>query len=418
MELRQILLNSFMFLLAVKFLIQQYLSKRNQYYVLDHSSQVPNKFENSITLEEHQKAALYTVAKSKFGKINRVFDVILTLVWLPLGGAGLIDSYIQTLGYSALINGFLFFGIVGLISLILNLPFSLWNTFVIEEKFGFNKTTTKTFFIDIIKQLVLSIVIGIPFLYILFQLMEKMGTNWWIWGWSFFIGFQFLLMWAYPKFIAPLFNKFTPLDDEKLNQVIKDLCERTGFEYSGVYIMDASRRTGHGNAYFTGFGKNRRIVFFDTLIENLAPNEVEAVLAHELGHFKKKHILKMLLLNTLFTFLGFALLGYLYNQFEFYLTFKFNTPSNYAALYLFSSIIGVYTFPLTPLMSFYSRKNEYEADEFASTYAKAQDLITALLKLYKKNSSTLTPDPLFSRFYYSHPSALERINFLETKIKS
>jgi STE24 endopeptidase len=418
MELRHILLNSFMFLLLVKFLIQQYLSRRNQRHVLEHANSVPTPFQEQITLEEHQKAAKYTIAKARFGMASRLFDLVLILFWLPLGGAGFIDQYIQTLNLSEINQGLLFFAIFGIISMLLSLPFSLYSTFVLEEKFGFNKTTPKTFIQDSIKQILLSILIGCPFLYVILLMMRKMGDNWWLYAWAFFIGFQFILMWAFPKFIAPLFNKFSPLDREDFKSVIEQLCKRVGFAHSGVYVMDASKRSTHGNAYFTGFGKNRRIVFFDTLMESLNPPELEAVLAHELGHFKKKHILKMLIMNTIFTLIGFAVLGYLYQQFEFYLSFKFNVPSAHAALFIFTSIAGVYTFPLTPLMSFMSRKNEYEADAFAAENSQAQDLENALLKLYKKNFNTLTPDPLFSKFYYSHPSALERINFLNSLKKN
>ncbi|MDA9793012.1 M48 family metallopeptidase [Bacteriovoracaceae bacterium] len=394
--------------------MQQYLSYRNKNYILDHVAVVPKEFTAQITLEDHQKAAKYTTAKSKVAMFSRVFDLALIIFWLPLGGAGFVNQYLYRFELSSIKQGIVFFSILGIISTITSLPFTLYNTFILEEKFGFNKTTPKTFALDMLKQLLLSVIIALPFLYVILYIMEGLGTFWWIYAWAFIITFQFILMWAYPKFLAPLFNKFTPLDQEDFNLVVSKLCSKVGFEHKGVFVMDASKRSSHGNAYFTGFGKNKRIVFFDTLIKSLLPIELEAILAHELGHFKKKHIFKMLIINTLMMLVGFAVLGFLYQQYDFYTTFKFIKPAAHSALYIFTSIIPIYTFFLTPVFSFFSRKNEYEADEFAATHSSAEHLVTALLKLYKNNSSTLTPDPLFSKFYNSHPTALERINFLNS----
>jgi STE24 endopeptidase len=295
----------------------------------------------------------------------------------------------------------------------LSIPQSIYTTFVVEERFGFNKTTPKTFLIDMLKGAVVGSIIGLPLIYGILWIMQALGTFWWVYAWGFMTVFQLFIIWAYPNFIAPLFNKFSPLEEGETKNKILELLKRTHFESDGLFVMDASTRSSHGNAYFTGFGKTKRIVFFDNLLKTLAPAEVEAVLAHELGHFKKKHIIKGLIKGIVMSFIGFAILGWLKTWVPFYYGHGVEAVTNHTALLLFVMVSGVYTFWITPLMALSSRKFEFEADEFAAKHAQAEDLIHALVKLYKDNASTLTPDPIYSAYYHSHPPALIRVQHLE-----
>jgi STE24 endopeptidase len=300
------------------------------------------------------------------------------------------------------------------ISSLLNLPFSLYQTFVIEERFGFNQTTIKTWLLDLLKTALLVAALGIPLLAAILWLMNQAGAQWWIYAWLLWMGFSLVLMWAYPAFIAPLFNKFSPLEDEALRERIEKLLRRCGFTSRGVFVVDGSRRSSHGNAYFTGFGRNKRIVFYDTLLESLSADEVEAVLAHELGHFKRNHLKKSLLLSGAFSLLGFALLAWLMRSDWFYSALGVEVASTHTALILFVLVMPVFTYFINPLFSALSRKHEFEADEFAHFNSDYKALISALVNLYRDNASTLTPDPLHSMFYDSHPPATIRINRLET----
>jgi STE24 endopeptidase len=299
------------------------------------------------------------------------------------------------------------------ISSLIDLPSSLYSTFVLEERFGFNKTTLKTFVVDMLKGTALGLVIGVPLILFVLWLMESAGSAWWIYAWVGLTAFSLLMTWAYPKFIAPLFNKFQPLEEGEVANRINALLERTGFNSKGVFVMDGSKRSAHGNAYFTGFGKNKRIVFFDTLLKHLTPTQIEAVLAHELGHFKRKHIVKGMVLSTLMTLVGFGVLAWLMQKPWFYSSLGVSEPSTYMALILFMIVSPVFTFFITPLMARFSRKHEFEADEFAAQQSSATELIAALVGLYKENASTLTPDPLHSAFYDSHPPAAIRIAHLQ-----
>lgn len=400
-------------LLASKLLVQFYLNQRQKKYVLSHKTVVPNAFSLQISLSEHQKAADYTAAKVTFSNLNLGIEFILTLIWLYAGGFIYFENAAISLSSSSLVQGLIFFGLFGLFSLMVSLPLSYYQTFVLEEKYGFNKTTVKVFFVDLIKQLVITLLIGGGFLALILYIMNSLGENWWIWAWLAMSGFQIIMMWAYPAFIAPLFNKFQPLESGETKQKIESLLIKAEFQSNGLFVMDASKRSSHGNAYFTGFGKNKRIVFFDTLLKNLLPSEIEAVLAHELGHFKKKHIHKMIFFSFLVTLVSFWVLGALAKNSLFYTTFGLTT-SSYGALALFTIIFPAITFYLTPLMSNFSRKHEYEADSYAAMMSNAKYLQDALVKLYKENASTLTPDPVYSRFYHSHPAAWERIQYLET----
>jgi len=409
----QIVTKAFLFFLLSKSLIQSYLDKRNLRYIHSHQNKVPEKFEDHISLDDHQKAANYTSEKIKVGSVFRLVNLVLLILWTIGGGLESLNQIVLTLGYSQKVAGIVFFCFFGLISTLLGLPESIYSTFVLEEKFGFNKTTPKIFIIDTIKGLVLGSIIGLPILYGLLWMMEALGDFWWVYGWVFLTLIQFFLLWAYPTFIAPLFNKFSPLEEGEVKEKVLQLLKKTGFTSNGLFVMDASIRSSHGNAYFTGFGKNKRIVFFDTLIKTLTAPEVEAVLAHELGHFKKKHVLKNLIKGIVFSFVGFAILGFLFKWQAFFTGHGVQIQSTYMALCLFSLTAGVYTFFLTPLSAWTSRKYEFEADEFAAKNSQADKLISALVKMYKDNASTLTPDPAYSAFYHSHPPALTRVQFLE-----
>lgn len=404
----------FLVALFVKSLIESLLDKRNMDHIIKNRNAVPAKFQDQITLADHQKAADYSVEKIKVAQIFHFIDLIVFLVLTLAGGLELINHLAMQVNASPIMTGLIFFAIFGVIQMILSLPQTLYTTFVIEEKYGFNKTTWKTFAADMAKGLVLSVVLGAPIIYSILWIMERLGSAWWVYAFIFLTAVQLLIVFIYPTFIAPIFNKFSPLEDGEVKNKIVDLLTRCGFKSSGLFVMDASKRSGHGNAYFTGFGKNKRIVFFDTLLSSLDAEEVEAVLAHELGHMKRKHVLKGMIKGIFFSFIGFAILGYLRHNTAFFNGHGVQTITDYMALTLFSMVAGVYTFLLTPISSYTSRKHEYEADQFASENAKASKLITALVKMYKDNASSLTPDPLFSKFYFSHPPALERVTYLES----
>lgn len=405
---------AFLFFLITKYMVETFLDQKNARHIAKHSNNVPEMFSSKITLEDHQKAAKYSLAKIKTSRFFHIVEIIILLIWTLGGGLNYLNEVVIGLGYSQLVTGVIFFAIFTLVSSILSLPQSLYSTFVLEEKFGFNKTTPKIFVVDMIKGAVLGSVIGLPILYGILWIMGALGTYWWVYAWAFLTTIQFVLMWAYPTFIAPLFNKFSPLAEGEVKNKVLELLKRTGFKSNGLFVMDASKRSGHGNAYFTGFGDNKRIVFFDTLIETLEAEEVEAVLAHELGHFKRKHIIQMLVKGVIFSFIGFAVLGYLLTSEAFFTGHGVQTPSTYMALMLFSMIAGVYTFFLTPINAWNSRKHEFEADTYAAENSNADKLISALVKMYKDNASTLTPDPQYSAFYHSHPPALIRVKFLES----
>jgi STE24 endopeptidase len=403
----------FLLSLLAKNLIESLLDKKNYEYIKKNRNAVPAPFAHKISLPDHQKAADYSCAKINANRVFHLVDLLIFLGWTLGGGLEAINQLSSGLGKSETITGLIFLGILALVSSLLSLPQSLYFTFVIESKYGFNKTTWKTFVSDIFKGALLGIVLGGPIAYAILTIMEKLGSLWWLYAFIFLSVVQLLLVFIYPTFIAPIFNKFSELPAGEVKEKILALLSRCGFKSSGIFVMDASKRSGHGNAYFTGFGKNKRVVFFDTLLSSLEPDEVEAILAHELGHMKKKHILKAMIKGFILSFLGFMILGYLKNNTAFFIGHGVLTVTNATALTLFSMVSGVYTFLLTPVNSWLSRKNEYEADEFASQNASAARLISSLIKMYKENASTLTPDPTYSKFYFSHPPALERVAFLE-----
>jgi STE24 endopeptidase len=403
----------FLFVLSVTAL-RLWLTMRQIAHVSMYRNQVPPRFATQISLEAHQKAADYTVAKNNLALIHTIVEAALLLAFTS---AGLLDACAK-LVQQWFPDGSYFYGLAlftafGLIGFVVDLPFSLYRTFVVDARFGFNKMTPALYVTDLIKQTLLAVLIGAPLLFVVLWLMAQMGERWWLWVWLFWMGFNLLVMIAYPTVIAPLFNKFTPLADDTLRARIDALLARCGFRSSGVFVMDGSKRSTQGNAYFTGFGAAKRIVFFDTLIDRLQPAEIEAVLAHELGHFKRRHIWKSIAVMSLLS-LGFLwLLGVLMQQPHFYSTLGIHHPGTAMALILFMLVLPVVLFPLSPLLYAFSRKHEYEADAFAAQQTRASDLVEALVKLYRDNASTLTPDPLHSLFHDSHPPATLRIARLD-----
>ena len=405
-----------LFLLALAFTtaLRLWLDMRHLRHVVVHRNGVPADFAGRIDLADHRKAADYTVAKVRVGMIEIAIDTLVLLV-LTIGGAlGMIDQALRGLLGGGYLHGLALFACVGLLGFFVGLPASLYRTFRIEAHFGFNKLTWPLWFADLAKGAALTVLIGGPLLLAVLWLMDAMGRNWWLYVWLVWLGTNLLVLFLYPTVIAPLFNKFTPLEDASLKARIETLLTRCGFTASGLFVMDGSKRSAHGNAYFTGFGRAKRIVFFDTLLEKLAPEEIEAVLAHELGHFKHRHVIKRIALSGVLSLAFLWLLGQLIDQPWFFTGLGVGAGGTAMGLLLFSMVLPVFLFPLAPLTSALSRRHEYEADAYAAQQTAATDLITALAKLYRDNAATLTPDPLHSLFHDSHPPASQRIARLGT----
>ncbi|EJL87828.1 Zn-dependent protease with chaperone function [Herbaspirillum sp. CF444] len=407
--------------LLLTLLVRFWLGSRHIRHVLAHRSAVPAEFAEKIPLAAHQKAADYTVARTKFGLLTLVVNSAVLVGFTLLGGLQLLSSLL--LGWFGGPGMLYQLGLIvafALISGLIDLPFDYYRQFVLEARFGFNKMTRGLFVIDIVKHSLIGAIIGLPLLWVILTLMDKSGSLWWFYAWLVWSGFQLLMLVLYPTVIAPLFNKFTPLADDSLRARIEGLMQRVGFASKGLFVMDGSKRSAHGNAYFSGFGAGKRIVFFDTLLARLAPHEIEAVLAHELGHFKLRHIVKRIVVMFAISLVFLALLGYLKGQAWFYTGLGVDPMlfgSNDAmALILFMLALPIFTFLLSPLSSLSSRKHEFEADAFAAQHTNAQDLVSALVKLYEDNASTLTPDPLHSAFYDSHPPASLRIGKLHARL--
>lgn len=407
----------FVAFLLLTLVVRFWLGSRHIRHVLAHRHAVPAEFAARIPLEAHRKAADYTVAKTKFGLLVLLVNAAVLIGFTLLGGLQLLSNLLlQWLGGPGMAYQLCLIGAFALISGAIDLPFDYYRQFVMEAHFGFNKMSRRLFFTDIIKNSLVGAAIGLPLLWVILTLMDKSGSLWWIYAWLVWSGFQLLMLVLYPTVIAPLFNKFSPLDDDNLRTRIEGLMQRVGFASKGLFVMDGSKRSAHGNAYFSGFGAGKRIVFFDTLLARLAPHEIEAVLAHELGHFKLKHIVKRIAVLFAISLLFLALLGYLKGQVWFYTGLGVNPllfgNNDAMALILFMLVLPVFTFLLSPLSSLTSRKHEFEADAFAAQHTNAQDLVSALVKLYEDNAATLTPDPLYSAFYDSHPPATLRIGKL------
>jgi len=405
--------------LAASLPVKFWLSSRQIRHVAAHRGQVPAAFAGSVTLSAHQKAADYTIARARFGLLALAFNAAVLLGWTLLGGLNALNGWVlqasqalpegwQALGYQlGLVTAF------ALIGSLLDLPWELWSTFRIEESFGFNRMTLRLYFTDMLKGLGLALALGMPIIGLIIWLMGAMGPLWWLWAWVALMGYQLFVMVIYPHVIAPIFNKFEPLTDTELTGRIESLMNRCGFSSKGLFVMNASLRSAHGNAEFSGFGPSKRVVFYDTLLAKLNGGEMEAVLAHELGHFKHKHITKRIVLAFAMSLAGFALLGWLAQQPAFYLGLgvqpSMSAPNDALALLLFMLAGPVFGFFVTPLASHFSRRDEFQADAYARAQASGADLSSALLKLHEDNAGTLTPDPVYARFYYSHPPAAERL---------
>ena len=402
----------FLIALVAGTLIELWLSGRQMGTVIQHRDRVPAPFADSVSAQDHRKAADYTIAKARLGRCSTIVDAALVLALTVGGGIAAIDALWRHSPLSQPWLGLAVIATVAVLMQVVNLPFSLWRTFRLEARFGFNRITPSLYLADLAKGLALSVLLGGPLLLATLVLMERAGRLWWLWAWGLWLGVMLVMAWAWPAFFAPLFNRFSPLKDQPLRERIESLLRRCGFASKGVFVVDNSRRSSHGNAYFTGIGRHKRIVFFDTLLERLAPPEVEAVLAHELGHFRLKHVRKRLLLSMAASLAGLALLGWLTGQSGFYRALGVPLPSTHAALLLFMLVVPAFMFFITPLASLWSRRHEFEADEFASRYASPAELATALVKLHRDNASTLTPDPVYAAFYYSHPPPLVRISRL------
>ena len=396
-----------------------WLAARQARHVLAHRDAVPESFAGSIPLAAHQKAADYTAVKTRLAMVEVCISAILALL-LTFGGLlqWLADAWARIAPPFGVAHGIALIVSVVLLLSALELPTTLYRTFVVEARFGFNRMTAKLFLIDLAKQALISALLGIPLLALVLWLMGRMGELWWIWVWAAWTGFNLLVLLIYPTFIAPLFNKFSPLADKLLADRIEALLARCGFRSSGLYVMDGSRRSSHGNAYFTGFGAAKRIVFFDTLLTRLAPGEIEAVLAHELGHFKRHHVWKRIVVLFAASFALLWVLGRLIGETWFYNGLNVATMSSATALLLFALVIPAFTFFLNPLMTLHSRRHEFEADAYAVSHANAAELEQALVKLYQDNAATLTPDPLHSAFYDSHPPAAIRIGRLRARLRT
>lgn len=406
----------FILALLLSLIIQLWLSNRQSNAISSNRASVPENFVEQITIEQHQKAADYSIAKLSVNKIELLFGAVLLLGWTLGGGLDLIDTFVRSYAYGEIVTGLIvIFGIM-FISGIIDLPFTLYRTFKIEQRFGFNRMTTTQFIKDMIMQTALTLILAVPLVAGILWLMQDASPLWWVYVWAVLLSFGLLISWIFPTFIAPLFNKFMPLENETLKEKITALMERCGFASNGIFVMDGSKRSSHGNAYFTGIGKNKRIVFFDTLLETLDADEVEAVLAHELGHFKHHHVRKGLVVNAIITLAGLAILAWLIKQDAFYSVLGVSQPSTYMALILFSMVMPLLSIYLQPIMSHLSRKHEFEADDFAAKQSQPQTLIKALVKLYRDNANTLTPDALYSAFHDSHPPAPVRIAHLSAKI--
>ena len=398
----------FLCILALTCGIRLWLKLRQWRHIAAHSSTVPAQFSERISLASHQKAAAYGIDRSKVALVDIAVDTAWLLA-LTLGGVLLALHDFWAARLDGVAYGLALMFSVMLLSGLVDLPFSLYKQFVVEARHGFNRMTVALFASDLLKQTLLGIVIGAPVLATVLWLMEAMGSWWWLHVWLFWSVFNLLMLFIFPTWIAPLFNKFTPLPEGEAKQRIEALLERCGFRSNGLFVMDGSKRSAHGNAYFTGFGNNKRIVFFDTLLERLSPSETEAVLAHELGHFRKRHVLQRMLLMFASSLLFLALLGQLIDAPWFYAGLGVPAQSTALALTLFFLVVPVFLFPLTPLTSYWSRRHEFEADAYAAEHTAAGELVHALVKLYDDNAATLTPDPLHSLFYDSHPPAALRI---------
>ena len=399
--------------LTLNLLLKLWLAHRQTRHVAQHRDAVPEAFKEVISQQAHEKAADYTLAKLRLGHWDLAIDAGMLLVWTLLGGLGALDAWLMDVSGSGMLQQLLLVMGFMLISGLVNLPLSYYQTFKVEQHFGFNNMTVGLWLSDLVKGTALGVVLGLPLVWAILWLMQSGGNQWWLLAWALLVGYQLFVMWLAPNYIMPLFNKFQPLEDPHLQARVDALMQRTGFKSDGFFVMDGSRRSAHSNAFFTGLGKQKRVVFFDTLLKQLSPSEMEAVLAHELGHAKLNHIPKSMLRGFAVSLVGMAALGWLSTQVWFYTGLGVQphlaSSNNALALLLFMQVVPLVTFITTPLSAIKSRQHEFEADAFACAHASGQDLRQALLKLYQDNASTLTPDPLYVAFYHSHPPASQRL---------
>jgi STE24 endopeptidase len=406
---------AFLIAVAAETLTRLWLGSRQIAAVQAHRDEVPEPFRGQIALADQQKAADYTTARVRLGRWATVVEALVKVLLTVGGGLAAVDAVWRQTGLGEPWRGACVVATVMLLLQLVGLPFSLWRTFRIEARFGFNRVSPQLYAVDLLKQLLLAVLLGGPLLLATLMLMDSAGAGWWVWAWLIWLAWTLGVTWAAPRFIAPLFNRFSPLTDESLKKRVETLLERCGFAArGGVFVMDGSLRSAHGNAYFTGIGRNKRIVFFDTLLSRIEPPEIEAVLAHELGHFRLHHVRQRLAASVLLTFGGLALLAWAARQPGFYGALGVPVPSAAMALLLFAVTVPVFAFFATPLMSSWSRRHERQADDFAAEYADAGKLAAALVKLFRDNAATLTPDRIHSAFFDSHPPALERIGRLTT----
>lgn len=395
--------------LALHTLIELWLLRRHGHNVTKHRADVPAAFQDKIPLQSHQKAADYALAKMRVAKLAIISGGIILLLWTFGGGLQWLDQAWRSLAWNSLATGTAVILSALLVSSLLHLPLSAYSTFVTEQRFGFNRSDARLFISDFGRELLLTLLLGLPLVLLVLWLMQAAGSYWWIYVWLVWIGFVVLMQWAYPSFIAPLFNRFSPLEDATLVTTISRLLERCGFTSNGVFVMDGSTRSSKGNAYFSGFGRQKRIVFFDTLLQSLKPDEIEAVLAHELGHFKHRHNLKRMLNMAAMSLIGLSLMAWLLTQADFFSGLGGTQPSNYMAILLFVMVSPSFAFLFQPIAAYISRRHEFQADDYAVKQTNAKSLINALVKMYHDNANTLTPDPLYSAYHDSHPPAPVRI---------
>lgn len=399
----------FIVLLAAGLVLRLWLLRRQVRAVRAHRDRVPEPFAGAVTPEQHARAADYTIARSRQSAVQLVAGAVLLLVLTLAGGIAAIDAWTGSLGLTGLTRGVAAVGATGLVLMLAGLPFDIWSTFRIESRFGFNRTTPGLFALDLLKGLVIAACLMLPLVALLLWLMPRAGERWWLWAWAAWALFSILLSWAWPRLIAPLFNRFRELENGPMRDAVESLARDCGFEPRGVMVMDGSRRSSHGNAYFTGLGRAKRIVFFDTLLEALAPAEVQAVLAHELGHFRLRHVAWRIATSLATAFAGFAVLAWLAKAPWFQPALGVAAGDPHTLLLLFALTAPVFLLPLQPISAWVSRRHEYAADEYAAQHVNARTLAEALVKLYRDNAATLTPDPLYAAFHASHPPALLRI---------
>lgn len=390
----------------------------NSKHVLKNKDHIPKPYQGVIDTPTYEKSVAYTLEKLKFGQISQTYMLVILLLFIGTGFFDKLDAFLQsTISWSQIHHAVIYCLVIGLVLSLVQLPASLYSTFGIEQKFGFNRMTWKLYLLDMLKSLLLSLSLGVPLLYLVFWFFDIAGPYWWVWTFSALFLFQFFLAAVYPTFLAPLFNKFTPLEDSSLKDSIEEIAKKIHFKMSGIFTIDGSKRSTHSNAYFAGMGRFRRIVLFDTIRETLSDREIIAVLAHEMGHNKKRHIQKMMLVSLVTTFVGFWVLSLLVDWPPFFTTFNAGRPTIYKALVLFALFSGYFTFYMTAVMNYFSRKNEFEADQFSvEVVGDKEAMASSLLKLSKENLSNLTPHPLYSFYHYSHPTTMERIKAIEATV--